>query len=337
MIRKAQIDLEFQQYIDYAPESPQELYGKACSNDTVTISSWRPTWMKNVKANFDKYTSFSSNSIGKFYGHDHLKPVIIAGAGPSLKHNIAELKNRGDITLVSCLHNFHTMEDNEARVDFYVTLDAGPVTIEEVTEGGKKSEKEYWDLTKDRKLLCYIGTHPDLLAKWQGEVYFFNCPVPDDDYMKFIDSLEVFNSYVSTGGNVLGACLYIAKSILGASIVGFMGADFSFSYDKKFHSYDTKYDANMGNVMKVRDVFGMPVYTWRSYYNFKGWFDYITLTVPGVYYNCTEGGTFGAYEQGNIRSVHQITLKEFIRQMNMYSEIKDQMNDPKTKIKKLLF
>lgn len=337
MIRQATIDLEYQPYIDYAPQSPKELYGNACSSDEITISSWRETWKKNAKANHDKYKSFADNSIGKFFGHAHHRPVIIAGAGPSLKHNIAELKNRESITLVSCLHNFHTMEDHGANVDFYVTLDAGDVTVEEVYEGGSKTPDEYWEMTKGKKLLCYISTSPRLLEKWQGEVYFFNAPVPDQEYMKFIDDLEVFNSYVSNGGNVLGACLYISRAILGASSIGFIGADFSFSYDKKFHSYDTKYDAKLGHVMKVRDVFGMPVNTWRSYYNFKGWFEFVSLTVPGVYFNCTEGGTLGAYDQGNIRSIIQLPLKEFIRMFNMYSEIKEQMMNPKTNEKKLLF
>lgn len=337
MIRKAEIELEFQDYISHAPVSPKELFGQACSSDEVTINSWRDTWQKNVKANHDKYGSFADHAIGKFYGYAHQKPVIVAGAGPSLKHNIQHLKDRESIVLVSCLHNFHTMEDNDAAPDFYVSLDAGEVVVEEVYEGGKRTEQEYWDLTKNRKLLCYIGTHPKLLEKWQGEVYFFNAPVPDAEYNKFLDSVEVFNSFVSNGGNVLGACLYISKAILGSPMVAFIGADFSFSYDKKFHSYDTKYDKKLGNVIKLRDVFGMPVVTWRSYYNFKGWFEYVSLTVPGIYFNASEGGCLGAYNEGNLRSIIQIRLVDFIRMVNMYSEIKAQMIDPKVTEKKLLF
>lgn len=337
MIRQATIDLEYQKYIDYAPKSAKDLYASACSSDDITINSWRDTWKANVKANHEKYKSFADNSIGKFYGFAHQKPVIIAGAGPSLKHNVSELKNKDSITLVSCLHNFHLMEDSGANVDFYVTLDAGEVTVEEVYEGGAKTPDEYWAMTKNRKLLCYIGTHPKLLEKWQGEVYFFNAPVPDKDYTDFVESLEVFNSHVSNGGNVLGACMYIAKAIMGASIISFVGADFSFDYQNHFHSYDTKYDKNIGNVLRVRDVFGIPVNTWMSYHNFKGWFEYVSYVVPGVYFNCTEGGTLGAYNEGNIRTIIQLPLKEFIRTFNMYSEIKEQMMTPQTKNKKLLF
>lgn len=332
-----EIICEYQPYIDYAPTPAKQLFSEACEADDITINSWRKTWEKNVKANKEKYGSFEQHSIGKFYGVAHMQPAVIVGSGPSLKDNVHELKNKRDIKVISCLHNFHLLEDNGTPADFYVSLDAGDVTIEEVYEGGSKSEQEYWDLTKNRKLFCYIGTSPKLLEKWQGEVYFFNAPVPDEEFMKFLDTVEVFNTYVSNGGNVLGACLYIARAFLGASIIGFIGADFCFSYKKKFHGWDSKYDDKLGNVLRVKDVFGNSVYTWKSYHNFKGWFEFIALTIPGVYYNCSEGGTLGAYPEGNIRSIRQLPLKEFLRQMTMYEEIKEQAINPKTKEKKLLF
>ncbi len=336
-MRKAEIELEYQPYIDRPPIQPKALFQEACENDEATINSWRPTWEKNVKENHDKYGPFADRSIGQLFGSQNLKPVIIAGAGPSLKGNASELKIKKDIALVSCLHNFHYLEDQGTPADYYVSLDAGEVVVEEVYEGGTKTASEYWEITKGRTLLAYIGTSPRLLEKWQGKVLFFNCPVPDDAYMKFVDDIEVFNTYVSNGGNVLGACLYISRAFMGASTIAFIGADFSFSYDKKFHGWNSKYDAKMGHCLRVRDVYGIPVYTWKSYHNFKGWFEWVSMTVPGVYFNCSEGGTLGAYEQGNLRSLQQMPLKGFIRMMNMYEEIEEQAKDPKTKNKKLLF
>lgn len=336
-MRKAEIELEYQPYIDQAPVAPRQLFTDACENDEVTINAWRKTWEANVKANHEKFGPFAERSIGQLFGHAHQKPVIIAGAGPSLKGNASALHEKKDLTLVSCLHNFHFLEDQGTPADFYVTLDAGEVVIEEVYEGGSRSPEEYWALTKERTLLAYIGTSPRLLEKWQGKVLFFNAPVPDNEFMAYVENIEKFNTYVSNGGNVLGACLYISKAYLGASTIAFIGADFCFSYNKKFHAWDSKYDAKIGNVMRVRDVFGIPVYTWRSYHNFKGWFEYVSMSVPGVYFNCSEGGTLGAYESGNIRSIIQMPLAQFIRQMNMYEEIEEQAKNPKTDIKKLLF
>lgn len=336
-MREEKIIVEYQNYIDHAPVNPGDLFKNACRNDEPTISTWRPTWMRNVKKNHDTFKSFSENSISRFFGIAHQKPVIIAGSGPSLKNNVEHLRDRGDITLVSCLHNFNFFEDNGVTPDYYVSLDAGEVVVEEVYEGGKKTEQEYWDATKGKKLLCYIGTSPNLLEKWQGEVFFFNAPVPDKEYSEFVDGIEDFQIHVSNGGNVLGACFYIAKAYLGASIVAFIGADFCFSYQHKFHAWGSKYDAKLGNVMRIKDVFGNSVNTWASYYNFKGWFECMTMTVPGIYYNCSEGGALGAYLEGNIRSIHQLPLKAFIDQIRAYEQMKESNTNPHNKLQKLLF
>jgi hypothetical protein len=335
--RKAEIILEYQNYIEAPPVPAESLWGQACSSDKVTIDSWRAQWISQIKANHKRFGSFAEHSIGKLFGTQTLKPVIIAGAGPSLKVNGPELKNRGEIALVSCLHNFHFLEDQGTPADLYVTLDAGEVTVEEVSEGGKRTEEEYWALTKDRKLAAFIGTHPKLLEKWQGEIYFFNAPVPDESYMKEVAELEAFNTYVSTGGNVLGACLYIAKGIFGGNPIAFIGADFAFGYDKKFHAWDSKYDQKLGYVLKACDVYGNKVLTWQSYANFKAWFDYIAVQVPGLYINCTEGGTFGAYADGNIMAVKQMELSGFLRMYRMHEELRNQCENPKTEERKLLF
>ena len=336
-MRKAEITLEYAPYIDQPPVQPKQLFQQACGSDEVTVEAWRKTWEKNVKENHKNHGPFADMSLGELFGRAHHRPVIIAGSGPSLKYNAHELKNRGDVTLISCLHNFHFMEDVAGGADYYVSLDAGDVVIEEVYEGGSRTEEEYWDLTKERTLLCYIGTSPKLLEKWQGKVLFFNCPVPDEAYMKFVDEVELFNVFVSNGGNVLGACLYIAKAFMGASSVAFLGADFCFSYENKFHPWDSKYDAKMGHVLKCWDVFGIPVKTWRSYHNFKGWFEWVSMTVPGVYFNCSEGGTLGAYQEGNLRTFIQLSLKDYLKQLNNYLEIEEQAKNSKTEIRKLFF
>jgi hypothetical protein len=335
--RKVEITLNYQRYIDGPPAHPKALYQQSCSNDEVTISSWKPVWIANAKANFEKYGSFTENSIGEIFNKFLYKPVIVAGSGPSLKYNGLMLKHRGGIGLVSCLHNFHYMIDNEIPVDYFVSLDAGEITIEEVYEGGKHPPEYYWERTKDQTLLCYLSTSPRLLEKWQGKVLFFNCAVPDASYMEDLEKLEPFRQYVGTGGNVLGACMYISKAFLGASAIVFTGADFSFSYDSKFHGWDSKYDATLGNTIETTDVFGIKVKTWQSYHNFKCWFDYITLVVPGLYINASEGGCLGSYNEGNIRSILQMPLADCINMFNMSEHVKEQVEKPKEAEKKLLF
>jgi hypothetical protein len=326
--KRADVLLEYQNYIETPPIQPHQLHQQACSNDTVTVNSWRNIWITNAKVNHAKYGPFKDHSIAKIYETQKFKPVILAGSGPTLKKLIPDLKTKGDICLVSCLHNFHFMEDNGIKVDYYVTLDAGEVTVEEVSEGGTKTPDEYWAMSKGKTLLAFISTSPRLLEKWQGEVLFFNCPIPDESLTAEIDAIETFRHYVSTGGNVLGAALYIAKGYLAANPIAFIGADFCFSYDKKFHSWDSKYDKNLGLVLKAVDVFGNKVLTWQSYSNFKGWFEWVALQVPGLYINCSEGGSLGSYPDGNIMAIRQMDLCDFIRMYNLHEHIRETVNNP---------
>lgn len=336
LVRKEEIELEFSNYIETPPIRPAQMLGQASSGDSVTIESWRQQWIDQVVANHKKFGNFADKGIGKLFGTHKYKPAIIAGSGPSLKHNADMLKKRGGIPLVSCLHNYHFLEDKGITPELYVTLDAGEITISEVSEGGSKSEQYYWDSTKDKKLAAFIGTHPKLLEKWQGEILFYNAPVPDSKYLEAIKEVGVFSTYVSNGGNVLGACMYIAKAILGCNPIAFIGADFSFG-NKKFHAWDSKYDANIGNVIRVTDIFGNKGMTWASYYNFKNWFDYIACTIPGIYINCTEGGIFGAFPEGNIMAVKQMRLQDFLYMYELSESVRSNSETPEIDDRKILF
>ncbi len=332
MIKTVEMDFEFQPYLSGPPMTPKQLFRQAASNDEITIQSWEKIWLDNIKKNHDKYGPFNKSHIGQFFGKYKGRPAIIVGSGPSLKGNIQDLVEASQhIPVVSCLHNFHYLEDHGVSVDFYVTLDAGEVTIPELSEGGTRDEDLYWSLTKGKKLLAFIGTSPNLIAKWQGEIFWFHVPLPDQNLMAKIEEIEVFNACISTGGNVLGASLYSAKAIMGANPIVFVGADFSFSYTKKFHGWDSKYDASMGYAFKVPDVFGNKVYTWQSYYNFKMWFDYVTQVAPGIYLNASEGGCLGAYQDGNIQSIIQTSLSSVVKMYSHHEHLKEQFTQPGVK------
>lgn len=334
--KQALVYLEYQQTIEQSPVPVQALYAQACANDATTVNSWRDTWISQTKANRAVHGPFKDKSIAKLYNKHRHMPMFVVGSGPSLKKNAHLLVGDHGIPIISCLHNFHYLEDLGVKVDYYVTLDAGPVTIEEVSEGGAP-DKDYWEKTRGKKLLCFIGTHPNLLAKWEGEIYFFNCPIPDADIEKAITDIESFKIMVSSGGNVLGACLYLAKAFLGARSSIFLGADFSFSYEEKFHAWDSKYDATLGNYVRVTDIYGVKVKTWQSYANFKSWFDWVAQKVPGEYINCTEGGIFGAYPDGNIRQIKQQDLAECIDHYTMTRHTKNQIEDPENAQVQILF
>lgn len=337
MVKKAEIILEYQNPIPHAPVHPGQLLQQAASNDGPTVNAWRDIWVSQTRENRATVGSFKDHGIGKLHGAHQYMPAIVAGSGPSLKGNAAKLRDRGGIPLISCLHNFHFLEDLGVHADYYVSLDAGAVVLDEVSEGGKLPPEEYWERTANHTLLAYVGSHPELIRLWRGKIYFFNCMVPDQAVRDEINTIEKFNTTVGTGGNVLGACLYIAKAIFGAAAVAFVGADFCFSYDHKFHGWDSKYDANIGQCVPLTDVYGIKRKTWPTYANFKGWFDHVAMTVPGVYYNCTEGGCLGSYPEGNIEAFKYLDLEQFYEIYHMNQHTKEQCENPETSVVKMLF
>jgi len=335
-----EIALEFSPIIPGPPISQDKAHKQACSNDEATIDHWYDTWMRNIKANKERFGSFADHSVGKLYNSHICKPSIIAGSGPSLKYTAPKYKDRPEnMLLISCLHNFHYLEDLESEVDYYVTLDAGPITIGEVTEGGTRSDEEYWDLTSNKTLIAHIATDPGLLAKWNGEVLFYNSAIPDEKVMNDINAIENFHIYLEAGGCVLGAALFFAKGILGSQINIFTGADFSFSQEanSRFHAWDSKYDAEHGVCMSAVDVFGNRVKTWRSYYNFKLWFDIVAQRVPGFYINCSEGGVLGAYREGNISAIKQMWYDDMIDMFTLQRHKEIYCFDPATNEKVVVY
>ena len=313
-------DLTYMPTIDEPPLNPSQLYGQACSGDAITIETFMGPWTENLEENAKKFDDFKNGVMVEF-GKMANRPCICCGSGPSLKKNAKELKARENIGLVACLHSFAFLEDLECPADYYVTLDSQEICIAELSQGGTKDEAYYWNLTKDRTLVASFVTSPKLIEKWQGKIFWFNTVIPGEKYMALSDKIGA-NTYFNTGGNALGACYYMARAILGAMPIAFIGADFSFSQKKKFHPFDSPYDKMYSGLIGATDCFGNYVRTWQSYFNFAQWFMYIAIGGKGgnptIVYNCTEGGILGSYPQGNARQIQQMPLKCFINSFNAY-------------------
>lgn len=337
MIKNVEMLFQYKNTILSAPQASTDQYKQACANDGVTVDHWREKWIGNVKANKERFKNFKDHGLGQLFGVNKLKPCIVVGSGPSLANNIEELKKNPGIMVVSCLHNYQYMVDNNIKVDYYVSLDAGAVVIDEISEGGKLTHDEYVESTRDKTLIAFIGSNPKLFDNWKGKIYLFNCPVPDPLYHQETEKIEKFHTLVSTGGNVLGAATYIAKAIFGSNPIVYLGADFCFSYTRKFHAWPSKYDAQIGEAQRAIDVWGNSVLTWPSYYNFKVWFDWLAATVPGLYINCTEGGLMGSYPEGNIMQIIQMRLTDLFWQYGMHEEMRAQCENPEINDQKILF
>lgn len=321
--------LQIQSTIDGPPVAKEKLYAQACSADGITFNSWEKTWNEHVSINGRSYNIPGKSCISELGKHE-LSPCIIAGSGPSLRKNYIHLKNRGKIPLVSCLHNYGFFEDNGITPEYYVNLDAGDVTISELSQGGAKRSEYYWESTENKTLVTAIIGHPELHKKWRGDILWYAPPpVNEDIYKKWCKMISPDNEYdpvtFNIGGNTLGACMYFAKAVLGSNPIAFVGADFSFSYTHKFHPFDSPYDAQFSGVIPWTDIWGNRVYTWGSYFGFKNFFEYIACggknNVPGIWINCTEGGILGSYTEGNIRQIIQMSLEHFVYSYRLHEDL----------------
>lgn len=335
---RAVVTLELQAYIPAPPLPKDNLKQIYSSNDGVTITTWWEEWKKNKIANCEGYKILDNLSLSE-HGKWAARPVIIAGSGPSLKKNAHLLKERNEVGLVSALHNFGFFEEIGVKPDYYLNLDAGDITIYEAAEGDPEIYEAYkgmsdmnkvryldkinfWERTEGHTLLAAIHSNPELIKRWKGKILWFDTALAGLNEETKRPELKDMKFIYQTGGNTLGACHYHAKAILGASQVVFVGADFAFGYEKKFHSWDSPYDAKFDGLMPATDIYGQPVWTWPSYFGFKNWFEFQSMgglgNTPGTYVNCTEGGILGSYPQGNIMQIRQRRLKEFLSEINLH-------------------
>lgn len=308
--------LTFQQTIDTPPMSREQMYGQSCSNDAVTVNHWAKIWLDHTRMNAAKYDVLNQTTMSEYAKYAY-RPVIVAGSGPSLKKNATVLKGKpAEIGLVSCLHNFAYFTDLGLQCDGYVNLDAGDITIPEMSQGGIKPASYYWDATKDATLIAALVSKPELLERWKGKILFFNSPVPDMGYMAECTKLCPLEVWYNVGGNALGAAYYHARAILGGMPIAMIGSDFAFDYTRKFHSWDSPYDAQFSGVIACTDIFGNRVYSWPSYVNFASWFTSQAMGGTGnnplMMINCTEGGILGAFPNGNLAAIKQMALADFL-------------------------
>ena len=333
--------LSFQGTIDQPPVSREQMFAQSCSNDATTINHWKDIWLKHIKINNERH-NFHENSVMKDFGKYACRPVIVAGSGPSLKKNAHLLKDHKppEMGLVSCLHNFAYFVDLGVPCDGFVNLDAGDITIPEVVQGGTKPADYDWDATKDYTLVAASVSHPGLIEKWKGRILWFSAPVPDPLFMTAMSSITDFEVFYNVGGNALGASYYHARGTLGGTPVAMIGADFSFDYMRKFHPFSTPYDQQFAGVIPMTDIFGNRVFTWPSYANFANWFIHQSMggngNNPTMIINCTEGGVLGSFPNGNIASIKQMALIDFLAMYSHYKMMPDMITKDPSK-PKLLF
>ncbi len=280
----------------------------------------RLDWLKNYFANLGSFAAYPS--VGVLEGKLRGVPLVIVGAGPSLRKNAALLAGIKDRAFIV------------SAITAYKSLLGYGVTPHAVIAGEKVDLKEYFDGGEDDReirLILSEVSHPAMFSRKARGKFIFYSP-----YIAL--SLEQAGlwgsrSFVSIGGSVTTAMFDMGVAF-GCDPIIFIGQDLAFG-DGTSHAGGGVYDRQRveideeKGIVVVREHYisghrrtmnhklqwlkgldGKPVPSKYDWVTFHQWFErYMVLLkeqFPGIrVYNSTEGGAY-------IKGMEHLPLKDVI-------------------------
>ncbi len=282
----------------------------------------RLDWLKNYFANLENFAAYPS--VGVLNNRLRGVPLVIVGAGPSLKKNAALLSGIKDRAFIV------------SAITAYKSLLKYGVTPHAVIAGEKVDLKEYFDggvADENIRLILSEVSHPEMFRRRARGKFIFYSP-----YIAL--SLEQAglwgsSSFVSIGGSVTTAMFDMGVTF-GCDPIIFIGQDLAFENGQS-HAEGGVYDRQRVEIdeekglILVREHYisghrrtmthklqwltgldGRPVASKYDWVTFHQWFErYMVLLkeqFPGLrVYNSTEGGAY-------IKGMEHLPLAEVIEQ-----------------------
>ncbi len=236
---------------------------------------------RNIEANREIFEA--ARGVAELFGSRSGKPVIVAGAGPSLDISLGLLKSRAEIPEIvavdSALASFHLAG---LRPDFVVSGD--PQELASRFFSGLDIEKE--------KLIFFPSSNPKVAATFGAERSFAACSSISETEKK-IDEIH-HKGLLRFSGTVLMAALDFAYKTGGDPIL-LIGCDFSFAPDRT-HASGSRAEGAIsrhGRLRQTPGIDGCPVATSDVLYLFKRVVeDYFKYEMRGKanLVNCTARG-----------------------------------------------
>lgn len=262
--------------------------------DVNTITKFSKVWLANTIDNIASVNSGNayllSDLAGKFLG----QTALIAGAGPSLSDNIANIQaNRDKFVIFAVNKTVQYLLQNGITPDFVVCLDARNMNK---TLGGLESHfgkiNAIADIRTD-KAVMNKGFHK-VFFNFSETDFFIKKVAKHNDFMKFYES----------GGSASSLALTAAVK-MGFSKIILAGIDLAFK-DNVIYSYgetmnrvsqnEIVVDNVKKNLVQVRSVNGGMVYTREDYESFI--LHFATLIKELNYSEIYNISSFGAQIEG---------------------------------------
>jgi hypothetical protein len=295
---------DFEQFIDHVSKNTGEMFTSA--------------WVKNVKKNHELFKK-TGWACPKLQDKESHKTAVIMGSSPAIANQVEilrELQHDPDFALCGVSSNLEFLLNNGITPKYCIVVDADPST-------GKDWDNINMEETRSITLIAATVCYPDMLLKWQGDLYFIALATADKKTRKMHKNL-----YKNPNGNgqdfptLMGQfniMTAFAFMVLDCRIIMFVGNELSYK-DENATYYANRTDPRDKDKQGVQgDVYGNLVHTSTNLMALKLSLERFLEMIKGAgwFLNCTEAGIFGiskAYPNLHIPWIHQLTLPAGIMQ-----------------------
>jgi hypothetical protein len=252
------------------------------------------------------------------------KPVIVVAPGPSLEKNVNELKRaKGKALIIACDTATRILLKHGIEPDVVVTIDYQPLNFFKLR--GVDTSFAY--------LFPSLEVTPYTPINHKGRMFtYYHNEISE---RLFADVLGA-KGLIKTGGSVLTDAFSIARH-MGADPIILAGVDLGFPgmrwyADGSFD--DGKFTGNLRSnkveQIEIEDVYGNPMITYKSFYEFLKWFKKTIRTMENTtVVDATEGG---AKIEGSLIMTMSEAIDEYVREgenpVAVIDEIFESFNPP---------
>lgn len=268
----------------------------------VTVRRFSMEWQRNYLFNLNN--SRDDAPLSELYNSFEL-PVVIASGGPSLTKQLPLLKKiRKNVVLIAAGSTLNTLQANNIKPDFVVSID-----------GGEPNYLHFKEVFYNDVSLIYSMLHHYKINDSFDSLNYYFLPEHLPSLKQHFDSIS--DNSITTcllGMSVANAAFEIATKLTSGPIA-LIGQDLAYTDgkthaegNKNFQTITEEFKIKQG-LFPVKGYYGDIILTNDSFFSMKDSFEQIKrkYCADRIIYNCTEGGV-------NIDGFTNIPFKSFTEQ-----------------------
>jgi predicted negative regulator of RcsB-dependent stress response len=270
-----------------------------CQMQINTATSGGPTLFKNAMSNITSI--INSCNVGVMHNIFENYPVIIAGAGPSLKDDIPVIKKFQNQILIFCVDTaLPVLIENGVTPDLVGAVDYHPVSYDKY--------RHIIEKTSDIPLLFHNACSSMVVKPYRSKIKFF-----------IAEQLGIIGEMVSfwdgkwakpPSMNAVPHLAIFAAIVTGASPIIFSGLDLGYVGLKSYAEGATmKMNLDLSSIVWGEDNYGEPIATGPQMISQRVVIENLIKMYPGEYLNSSKGL--------QINGASKIELEYFLKKIEL--------------------